>query len=141
MLGFPVVPNMSVTRRGKPRRMRLKQVQFIGFVLLFSCVKCYITFLKRLKNVLNSNINGKYALPVDRKDIKVCSGDKKSKSSDITVKRLYSVFLKLSLLTCDSIRYNKSQILTILILIKLIVNAVEAVEHFAGNNDNGNHAF
>ena len=38
---------------------------------------CYVTFLKRLQNVLNSYINGKYALPVDRKDIKVCLGDEK----------------------------------------------------------------
>ena len=45
-----------------------------------SCVKCYVAFLKMLLNVLNRNINGKFALPVDRKDIKVCLGDEKSKS-------------------------------------------------------------
>ena len=48
------------------------------------------SLLKRLKNVPNSNINGKHALPVDRKDIKVCFGGKKSKSSDIIVQCLYS---------------------------------------------------
>ena len=48
-------------------------------------MKCYVAFLKRLQNLLNSNINGKYALPVDRKYIKVCLGDEKSKSSNITV--------------------------------------------------------
>ena len=67
MLGFPIVSNMSAMRRQKPRRMRLEQVQFISFVLENLYVKCYIAFLKRLQNVLNSNINGKYALPVDRR--------------------------------------------------------------------------
>ena len=66
-----------------------------------SCVKCYVAFLKRLQNVINSNINGKYALPVDRKDSKECFGDEKSKSSNIAVQCLYSVFSKSSLLTCD----------------------------------------
>ena len=61
-------------------------------------------FLKQLQNVLNSNINGKYALPVDKKDIKVYCGDEKQKSSDITVQRLYGVYLKSSLPTCDSFR-------------------------------------
>ena len=55
--------------------MRLEQVQFIGFVLRNSCVNCYIVFLKRLQNVLNSHLNGKYASPIDSKDIKVCLGD------------------------------------------------------------------
>ena len=101
MLGFPVVPNMSAMRRGKPQRMQLEQVRFIGFVLRNPCVKCYVAFLK---NVLNSNINGKYALTVDRKDIKVCFGDEKSKSLNIAVQCLYGVFSKSSLLTCDSFR-------------------------------------
>ena len=34
--------------------------------------------------------------------VKVCSGDEKSKSSDITMQCLYGVFSKSSLLTCDS---------------------------------------
>ena len=46
---------------------------------------CYVAFLKRLQNALNSNINGKCALPVDRIDIKVCFGGEKSKSSNIIV--------------------------------------------------------
>ena len=100
MLGFPVVPNMSAMLR----RMRLEQVRFIDFVLQNSCVKCYVAFLKRLQNGLNSNINGKYALPVDKKDIKLCFGEEKSKSSNITVECLYSVFSKSGLLTCDSFR-------------------------------------
>ena len=91
MLGFPVVPNKSAMWREKPRRMRLEQVRFTGFVLRNSCVKCYVTFL-RLQHILNSNIKGKYVLPVDRKDIKVCCGDEKSISSDITVLYLYGVF-------------------------------------------------
>ena len=74
MLGFPVVPNMSAMQQGKPQRMQFKQVRFIGFVLRNTGVKYYVAFLKRLQNVLNSK------LPVDRKDIKVCFGDKKAKS-------------------------------------------------------------
>ena len=101
MLGFPVVPNMSAMQQGKPQRMRLEQMRFIGFVLPNSYVKCYIAFLKRLQN---SNINEKYAFPVDRKDIKVCFGNEKSKSSNITVQCLYSVFSKSGLLTRDSFR-------------------------------------
>ena len=84
--------------------MRLEQVRFIGLVLQNLCVKCYVVFLKRLQKVLNSNINGKYALPVDRKDIKVGFGDKKLKSSNIIVQCLCGVFSKSSLLTCDSFR-------------------------------------
>ena len=53
---------------------------------------------------LNSNINGKYALTVDRKDIELCFGDEKSKSLNIAVQCLYGVFSKSSLLTCDSFR-------------------------------------
>ena len=70
-------------------------------------VTCYIAFLKRLQNVLNSNINEKYPLPVDSKDIEVCCGDEKSKSSDFTVQCLYDVFSKSSLPTCDSFRQNR----------------------------------
>ena len=45
-----------------------------------------------------------HALTVDRKDIKVCFRDEKSKSLNIAVQCLYSVFSKSSLLTCDSFR-------------------------------------
>ena len=79
-------------------------MRFIGFVLRNSCVECYVAFLKRSQNELNSNINGKYALPVDRKDIKVCLGDEKSKSSNITMQCLYGVFSKSNLLTSDPFR-------------------------------------
>ena len=50
-----------------------------------SCMKCYVAFLKRLPTVLNRNVNGKYALLVDIKDIKECLGDEKSKSANITL--------------------------------------------------------
>ena len=53
-------------------------------------MKCYVAFLKWLQNVLNSNINGKYALPVDRKDIKVLV--MKSKNCQISQ---CNVFLKI----------------------------------------------
>ena len=47
--------------------------------------------------MLNHNINGNYALPVDRKNIiKVCFGDEKLKSLNIAVQCLYSVFSKSS---------------------------------------------
>ena len=53
------------------------------------------------KNVIKCT---KYALPIDRKDITVCFGDEKSKSLNIAVQCLYSVFSKSSLLTCDTFR-------------------------------------
>ena len=114
MLGFPVVPNMSAMRQGKPRRMRLEQVQFISFVLRNSCVKCYVAFLKRYQN-------GKYALTVDRKDIKVCFGDEKSKSLNNAVKCLYSVFSKSSSLTCDSFWKNRSHTYILYIYIYIYI--------------------
>ena len=45
-----------------------------------------------------------HAANVDSKDIKVCFGDEKSKSSNITVQSLRGVFSKSSWLTCDSFR-------------------------------------
>ena len=46
---------------------------------------------KTVIKYINSNINGKYSLPVDRKDIKVCFGDEKSKTLNIAVQCLYVI--------------------------------------------------
>ena len=69
--------------------MRLEQVRFIGFVLRNSCVKCHAAFLKRLNNVLNSNINGKYVLT--EKTLK-CALVVKSKNCQISLCSVYMVF-------------------------------------------------
>ena len=74
MLGFPIVLN---TRENPEECNSNKCDLSVLFYYEISCVKCCVVFLKRLQNVLNSNINEEYALPVDRKDIKVCFGDTK----------------------------------------------------------------
>ena len=51
--------------------------------------------------VLNCNIKEKYALPIDRKDIKVYFGDNMPKSLKNVVQCLYCVFSKSSSLTYD----------------------------------------
>ena len=69
MLGFPVVSKYVRHAARTSAIFRLCLTKFMREMLRSLSRKVIIC--------TNSNINGKYALPDDRKDIKVCFGDEK----------------------------------------------------------------